>query len=72
MFPWLCSLCLVLEKEYTIWHFGLSRSPGKKLRGNMRCSKCDEYCIFSRQLFSFYEKVPSPLDPVAFFRNIFT
>ena len=40
------------------------------LRGNMRGSKCDEYCIlyeYFMRTFSFYEKLSSPLDPVAFF-----
>ena len=27
------------------------------LRGNLQGSKCDEYCIFLWDLFSFYEKV---------------
>ena len=37
------------------------------LRGNMRGSKCDEYCIFLRNLFLFYKNVLSPLHSVAFF-----
>ena len=41
------------------------------LRGNMWGSKCDEYCIFLWEFFSFYEKVPSPLDHVAFFSKYF-
>ena len=35
------------------------------LRGNLQGSKCDGDCIY-------YEKVPSPLDSVGFFRNICT
>ena len=28
--PGLSPLCMVLEIKYTIWHFGLSKSPGNK------------------------------------------
>ena len=33
-------------KKYTVWYYGLSRSPGNNLQVNMRGSKCDEYYIF--------------------------
>ena len=42
------------------------------LWGNFQGSKCDRYCIFLWELFPFYEKVPSPLDPVDSSRNTFT
>ena len=41
-------------------------------RGNLQGSKCDGDFIFLWKLFSFYEKVPSHLDIVAVFWNIFT
>ena len=34
-------------------------------------SKCDKDCIFLCELFSFYEKLPGPLDPVGFFSKYF-
>ena len=41
------------------------------LRGNLQCSKCDGDCIFLWELFAFYGKVPSTLDPVGLFSKYF-
>ena len=38
---WLSLLCLILGKKYTIWHYGLFRSPGNKLYGNMQSPSYD-------------------------------
>ena len=37
-------------------------------RGNLQASKSDGYFIFLWELFSFYEKVPSPSNLAGFFR----
>ena len=42
------------------------------LRGNLQDTKYDGDRIFLWELFLFYEKVPSLLESVSFFRNIFT
>ena len=59
--PWLSPLCLAVEKNIQFGILVFLEVQEINLRGNMRDSKCDEY----------YEKVPSPLDPVAFFFEIF-
>ena len=42
--PWLSPLCLILGKniQFGIW----LEVQEINLEGNMRGSKCDEYCIF--------------------------
>ena len=44
------------------------------LRGNIQVSECNADCMIQilRELLSYFEKVPSPLDPVGFFRKIFS
>ena len=44
------------------------------LRGKIQVSECNADCMIQilRELFSFLEKVPSPLDHVGFFRKIFS
>ena len=65
--PWLSPLWLVKEKNYTMWHFGLSRSSGKKkLTANLRDSECDGYCIFLWTSFVLKESC-FPLDLVGAF-----
>ena len=44
--PWLPPLCLVLEKKYTIWYFGFSRSPRNKFARQ----------YVKRELFQFARK----------------
>ena len=46
------------KENYTIWHFGLSRSPGNKLLRHFE-SKYDEYCTFLCERFLFFIKVSS-------------
>ena len=52
----------------TIWHLGLSRSPGSKLLRLFESKY--QYYIFLYEIFSFCEKVPSTLDHGGFFRKI--
>ena len=44
------------------------------LGGNVQVSEYNADCMIQilRELLSFFEKVPSPLDPVGFFRKIFS
>ena len=58
-------------KKDTIWHYGLSRNPGNNFGKAVNVMNIAYFCE-NFVSFSFYEKVPSPFDPVAFFRNIFT
>ena len=44
--PWLSPLCLVLEKNVQLGISVFLEVQEINLRGNMRGSKCDEYCIF--------------------------
>ena len=41
------------------------------LRDNLQGSKCDGGWIFLLEPFPFSENVPSPLDPIGFFFEIF-
>ena len=41
------------------------------LRGNLQGIKCDGDCLFLLELFLFYEKVFSPLDPLGLFSKHF-
>ena len=65
--PWLSPLCLVLGKNIQFGSLVFLKVQEINLRG----SKCDEYCTFLSELFSFYEKVSSPLDPVAFLKYFY-
>ena len=58
-------------KKCTIWLFGFSRSTGNRFAMQHVRRKCDKYCIFLWEFFSFNEKVPSPLHYVAFFSKYF-
>ena len=51
-------------RKRTIWHLGLSRSPGNKFIRPFEIKY--EYCIFLYLLFSIYEKLPSALDHACF------
>ena len=68
---WLSALCLVLEKKYAIWHFGFSRSAGNKYASMHEAVNVMNILYFYEIFFSFYEKVPSPLDHVALFSKYF-
>ena len=46
MHPWLSPLCLVLEKNIQFGSLVFLEVQEINLQGNMRGSKCDEYCIF--------------------------
>ena len=46
-------------------------APERNLRGNLQGSQCDGCCIFLSEFFSFYEKVPSSLDPLGYFSKYF-
>ena len=59
------------EKKYTIWHFGLSRSPGSKFARQCEAVNLMNIVYFYKIFFSFYEKVPSPLDHIALFSKYF-
>ena len=45
--PWLSPLCLILGKNIQVGMLVFLEVQEMNLRGNMRGSKCDEYCIFS-------------------------
>ena len=60
------------KKSYAIWYFAFEEAQEINLQGNLQGSKYDGDFIFLRALFSFYEKVPSPLESIGFFQNIFT
>ena len=57
-------------KKDTIWHYGLSRNPGNNFGKAVNVMHIAYFCE-NFVSFSFYEKVPSPFDPVAFFPKYF-
>ena len=75
--PWLPPLCLIPGKNIQFGIMVFLEVQKINLQGNIRGSKCDEYCIFLWKLFRFTkkllslffpEKVPFP---VAFFTKYF-
>ena len=66
--PWLSPRWLVLQRK-TI-QFGILiylKAKEINLWDNLQGSKCDILCIFLWELFSYYENIPTPLDPVGCF-----
>ena len=44
--PWLSPICLILAKNIQFGILVFLEVQKLTLQGNMRGSKCDEYCIF--------------------------
>ena len=71
MLPWLSLLWLVQKKNIKSGILVFLEAQEINLRRNLQGSKCDRYCIFFWETFSFYKKFPSLLDPEGFFQDIF-
>ena len=70
--PWLSPRWLVLQKNHTVWHFGLSRNPGNEFARQFTKQHMWYIAYLYENYFCFKKKFLPPLDPVFFFRNIFT
>ena len=60
LLPWLSPQWLVLQKNYTVWHFGLSRNPENEFARQFQDAHLYE------NFFCFKKKFLPLLDPVVF------
>ena len=69
LLPWLSRRWLVLQKNYTVWHFGLSRNPGNEFVRQFTRQQMWYIAYLYENFFCFKKKFLPPLDPVVFFET---
>ena len=67
--PWLSPRLLVLQKNYTVWHFGLSRNPGNEFLRQFTRQQMWYIAYLSDNFFCFKKKFLARIDPVVFFKT---
>ena len=59
------------KRNYTFWHFGLSRNPGNELVGQFKRQQMWYIAYLYESFFCFKKKFLPPLDPVFVFFEAF-
>ena len=68
---WLSPQWLLLQKNYTVWHFGLSRNPGNEFVRQFTRQQMWYIAYLYENAFCFRKKFLPLLDPAGFFFETF-
>ena len=68
---WLSPRQLILQENYTVWHFGLSRNPGNGFARQFRRQQMWYIVCLYENFFCFKKKFLPPLDPVVFSKHFY-